>query len=348
MDATIAVLGATGRTGRGIARALSASGHQLVLVGRDAGRLGEVATDCRGAQVIAGPFGSTLEQLARLAPDVVVNTVGPFERTAPQAIDALPGAHYLDLANDPIAARAVLNRHPAALASGHTLVTGAGFGVLATESAALKLMESTGTPDRVRVDAMAAVAGTGDLLGEALAATIIEGIGSMSRIPARDRRDWPAFGSRRELLTTPDGEKILSVGFPSGEWIAAERATGAREVFAASSEAPTSRMVPLVLPVALLALRSERLRRTLTKRLAAMPLSEKPVTRASWARAWGQWTDGTTREVWLRAGDGMDFTVAVATEVAARLVRGEGRAGAFTPGELFGTELAEAAGGLFL
>jgi hypothetical protein len=44
----------------------------------------------------------------------------------------------------------------------------------------------------------------------------------------------------------------------------------------------------------------------------------------------------------------MDFTIAVASEVAMRLARGEGRPGAFTPGELFGTELAIAAGGTFV
>jgi short subunit dehydrogenase-like uncharacterized protein len=348
MDATIAVLGATGRTGRGIAKELSAAGFRMILVGRDRERLDAVARDCAGAQVIAAPLDAALVELAGASPAVIVNTVGPFERTAPQAIDALPHAHYLDLANDPLAARAVLDRHDAAIARGRTLVTGAGFGVLATESVALRVRGSAEPPDRVRVDAMAAVAGAGDALGEALAATIVEGIGSMSRIPTRDRRDWPAFGSQRELLTTPDGEKILTVGFPSGEWIAAARATGARTVFSASSEAPTSRLVPFVMPVALLALRSARLRRILTARLAATELPTRPVTRASWARATAQWADGTTRVAWLRAGDGMDFTIAVAVQVAQRLARGEGRPGAFTPGELFGAELAEAAGGTFL
>jgi hypothetical protein len=44
----------------------------------------------------------------------------------------------------------------------------------------------------------------------------------------------------------------------------------------------------------------------------------------------------------------MDFTARVATEVALRLARGQGRPGAFTPGALFGPELAGAAGGEFL
>ncbi len=58
-----------------------------------------------------------------------------------------------------------------------------------------------------------------------------------------------------------------------------------------------------------------------------------------------QWSSGRVREGWLRTGDGMDFTAAVAAEVAIRLRSGKGRAGAHTPGALFGFELAEAAGG---
>ena len=44
----------------------------------------------------------------------------------------------------------------------------------------------------------------------------------------------------------------------------------------------------------------------------------------------------------------MDFTASVAAEVTCRLLHGEGRPGAFTPGALFGAELAEAPGGLFV
>ena len=44
----------------------------------------------------------------------------------------------------------------------------------------------------------------------------------------------------------------------------------------------------------------------------------------------------------------MDFTTAVTAEVAQRLFKGEGQPGAYTPGALFGPELAEAVGGEFL
>ncbi|MFJ3494322.1 hypothetical protein ACIPPJ_12065 [Streptomyces sp. NPDC086091] len=54
--------------------------------------------------------------------------------------------------------------------------------------------------------------------------------------------------------------------------------------------------------------------------------------------------DGVTRDGWLRAGDGMDFTADTLTEVAVRLARGEGKPGAYTPAAAFGPELAAAAG----
>jgi hypothetical protein len=54
---------------------------------------------------------------------------------------------------------------------------------------------------------------------------------------------------------------------------------------------------------------------------------------------------GTVRDGWLRTGEGHEFTAAVAAEVTQRLLHGDGRPGAFAPGALFGSELAEAAGG---
>jgi hypothetical protein len=69
----------------------------------------------------------------------------------------------------------------------------------------------------------------------------------------------------------------------------------------------------------------------------------RPGRTASWTRVRAEWSDGTTREGWLRTGDGMDFTVAVLSEVAARLSSGAARPGAYTPSVLFGPELAEAA-----
>jgi hypothetical protein len=61
-----------------------------------------------------------------------------------------------------------------------------------------------------------------------------------------------------------------------------------------------------------------------------------------------EWASGKVAEGWLRAGDDADFTADVMADVTLRLLKREGRAGAFTPGALFGPELAESVGGTFI
>ena len=65
----------------------------------------------------------------------------------------------------------------------------------------------------------------------------------------------------------------------------------------------------------------------------------------SWAYARLDWADGTRREAWLRTGDGYAFTARVAALAAGQLGKESTAPGAFTPGALFGADLARQAGG---
>jgi short subunit dehydrogenase-like uncharacterized protein len=65
----------------------------------------------------------------------------------------------------------------------------------------------------------------------------------------------------------------------------------------------------------------------------------------SWAYARLEWADGSRREAWLRTGEGYAFTARVAALAAERLGGGAAAPGAFTPGALFGAEVARLAGG---
>jgi short subunit dehydrogenase-like uncharacterized protein len=58
---------------------------------------------------------------------VVINTIGPFARTAvPIARACLPGRHYVDLGLDIAAVSTLLGLHEKAAAAGSTLITGEG------------------------------------------------------------------------------------------------------------------------------------------------------------------------------------------------------------------------------
>ncbi|RSD19956.1 saccharopine dehydrogenase family protein [Amycolatopsis eburnea] len=329
------VLGALGRTGRGITAEVTARGLPVVLVGRDRERL--AATGAK--YVVADGVEAIAAEIRRRRPTVVVNTIGEYAATAGTIARAcLPGGHYVDLAADLAAVSRLLDLHEEALAGGSTFVTGAGFGVLATEAVVAKLCEGRDTPSRVRADALASVASEGGTVGIALAASIVDGLTAAS-----------ARGASPRTLVLPDGETVTVASIPSGELIAARRASGAPDVTVYSGLAPTAPVVRALLPLLARLVSIPAVRRFAVRRLAAVRTKPAPRPRPhTWGHAVATWPDGTTREGWLRAGEAMDFTTSVVAEVAARLARGEGKPGAHTPASALGAEVAEAAGGTFL
>ncbi|RCG31788.1 hypothetical protein DQ384_09660 [Sphaerisporangium album] len=346
------ILGGTGRSGRAIAAQLRAQGIRPVLVGRDAARLVAVAEGDR--TVVAGSAEAMAAEIRRQRPAAVVNTVGPFTRTATPTIRACldGGSDYLDLANDLSAVATTLALGDSVAASGRTVVTGAGFGVTATESVVVKLCEGRAAPEQVRVDMVPSLETQAGVLGEALAATILDGIPGVAgggRFQGRRYRDGrlvaAPIGGDPVRLTLPDGGVVTTAGMPLGELIAAQRASGAPNVVAASSEAPSSPVVRAILPVATAVLGIRPVREFAIRRLAAVKVAAKPKPREhSWGHAVVRWPDGTTREGWLRLGEAQEWTGAVPAEVVRRLLAGEGKPGAFTPAALFGPSLAQACG----
>ncbi|MEU6459407.1 saccharopine dehydrogenase NADP-binding domain-containing protein [Streptomyces sp. NPDC047065] len=343
------MLGGTGRSGRTIAAQLARHGLTAVLVGRDASRL-HTAAQPTGSETLPAPsLAAAAAEIRQQRPAVVVNTVGPFTTTAPEVIDACRavGSHYVDLANDVAALSAAYGMHDAATQAGHTLVTGAGFGVTATESVVAKLCEGRPAPLRVRVDMVPSIAMEEGTAGEALIGTLL---GSLHGRRITDGRLAPArIFSDAMLLTLPDGSQVTTASMPSGELLAAHRASGARHVLSATSEAPSSPLIRATMPALGSLMRWKRLRSFTTRHLARVRVEAKTRPREhSWGHAVVTWTDGETQEGWLRLGDAQEFTGAVAAEIARRLLTGEGRPGAFTPAALFGTTLAEACGAAYL
>ncbi|MGW3964376.1 hypothetical protein ACWED2_31490 [Amycolatopsis sp. NPDC005003] len=329
------VLGASGRTGRAITAELERRDVPVVLVGRNRERL-----EATGAKyVLADGVAAIAAEIRRQRPAVVINTIGEYAATAETIARAcLPGGHYVDMAADPVAVRRLLDLHDDALAGGSTFVTGAGFGVLATEAVVAKLCEGRDTPSRVEVDALASVATEGGVVGVALAASIVDALTAVS-----------ARGAKPRTLVLPDGETAKVAGVDSGELIAARRASGAADVTVFSGLAPTAPVVRALLPLLARVVSIPAVRRFAVRRLAAVRTKPAPRPRThTWGHAVVTWPGGTTREGWLRADEAMDFTAAVVAETAARLARGEGKPGAHTPASALGADLAEAAGGTFL
>jgi len=98
-DAVVAVFGATGYTGRLIARELRQHEVPLLLGGRDAGKLHALAAHLGGAETQVATVGdqASLDALARRA-RVLINCVGPFVDLGEPVVRAAiaAGAHYVD------------------------------------------------------------------------------------------------------------------------------------------------------------------------------------------------------------------------------------------------------------
>lgn len=348
------ILGATGRIGRAVAARLAGTDASPVLVGRDPDRLAAVAAgtgDRIGILVARSPEQAAAE-ITRRQPAVVINTIGPFARTAvPIARACLPGRHYVDLGLDIVAVSALLGLHEEAVTAGSTLITGAGFAVLATEAVVAGLCQGQQqTPSTVRVDSLPSAAVKAGTLGQALAASIVEGLSAGGRRYEGGHLVRARLGGDPQSVPLPDGQVLRVGNVPHGDLHAAWIASGAPSVTATSSEAPAGLAARAVLPLARALVSVPPLRRFATRRLAAVRLKPLPRPRQhSWGHAVISWPDGSTREGWLRAGDANEYTAAVAAEVATRLARGDALPGAYTPAAAFGPELAASVGaGLIL
>ena len=213
----------------------------------------------------------------------------------------------------------------------------------------LKLCAGRPAPLRVRVDAVPVVDNEAGPVGDALAATIVGAFASGGRTYADGRLTRSRPGGDTERLTLPDGSTAATAGGSNAELEAAHRASGAPFVVAAASYTATGPLGRAAMPVLGALMGVAPLRRAAQRALSRVKVTPKPRVRENtWAHARVEWADGTVREGWMRTGEAMAFTSAVAAEVALRLSRGEGTPGAATPGAMFGPELAEAAGGTFL
>ncbi|HEY0935302.1 MAG TPA: hypothetical protein VGD91_16355 [Trebonia sp.] len=352
------ILGGTGRSGRAIAAELISRGVTPVLVGRDAERLRAAAAQAgQGRTVTAGSVESAAAEIRRQRPAVVINTVGPFSTTADPVVRAcLPESHYVDLANDVAAVLATLGLDKAAADAGRTVVTGGGFGVTASESVVVRLCEGRPVPARVRVDMIPSLETEEGVIGEALAGTILDGLPGVEgggRFAGRRYSGGHLVAARIggdvAHLTLPDGGEVTTASIPLGELVAAQRASGAPSVVAASSETPSSPAARALLPLATVLLNAGPVRNFAKGRLARVKLKARERPRPhSWGHARVEWADGTTAEGWLRVGEAQAFTGAVPAEVTRRLLAGAGRPGAFTPAALFGLALALACGGEYV
>jgi short subunit dehydrogenase-like uncharacterized protein len=143
MSSSFLLYGATGFVGEATARMGVRSGLKPVLGGRDAAKLGKLATEL-GVEYRA--FGldkaGKIDEMLKDIP-VVLHCAGPFVHTYEPMVEAClrTGVHYLDLTGEIPVYEAIAARDAEARARGVMLLPGIGFDVVPTDCLAMHLKQ---------------------------------------------------------------------------------------------------------------------------------------------------------------------------------------------------------------
>jgi len=228
-DAPIAVLGATGYTGRLIAAELRRHDLPMLLAGRDAGKLGTLAAQLGGAETAVASVDdrTSLDALAQRA-RVLINCVGPFvdfgEPVVRAAIAA--GTHYLDTTGEQPFLRAMLVHDTWAKSQNVAVVPAAAFEIALGDCGAALVAAELDEVDSVQITYVTRLHASQGTKRTALRMLQNEGL---AYVDGAWIVEPPA---RRHVfvdLPRPVGT-VAAVSFPSAEVISVPRHVPAREV----------------------------------------------------------------------------------------------------------------------
>jgi saccharopine dehydrogenase (NAD+, L-lysine-forming) len=303
------IFGATGFTGRLVAREAIALGERPLLAGRSAEKVRRVAEEL-GLPWVAFDLGDRAATVAALrGVELVLLAAGPFDGLAQPLMDACleAGTHYTDLDNELPVFRAAEERDARARERGVAIVPGIGFGTIATGSLVKRVVAAL--PDATRLECALHIATTDG--GPGTGESVLAGI----RMGGRIRR-----GGR--LVEHPLGAGGREIPFADRSRRASPVPTGDLEAAWMDTRIPDIAVYGTALPGGFF----QRVGIAILRRL----LWIGPIRRAAGSvregrdgdthcQAWACATNarGETVEARLETGEGFAFTAAAAARAVA-------------------------------
>jgi short subunit dehydrogenase-like uncharacterized protein len=331
--------GATGYTGRLIARLAARQRLPVVLAGRDAVGVASVAAETGLASMVFALDDAARTRAALHECALVLNCAGPFVRTWRPLVDACIAGrvHYIDVTGEIDVFEAIAGESERARAAGVMLLPGAGFDVVPSDCLAAHLAGRLPNARRL----LLGISGSGTL-SHGTASTMIEnqhrgGVirrgGSLIRVRA---------GWRTRDIDFGDGRVRHAVTIPWGDVATAYHTTGIGdiEVYAAAPQRLIrairfSHHVRWLLRMSAV----KAAQRALLRRRPAGP-SATELERGE-SRVWGRVEDdaGCSAEALLIGPNGYRMTADAALEIVQRVLRGTAPAGFQTPASAYGADL---------
>jgi short subunit dehydrogenase-like uncharacterized protein len=335
---TALLYGATGYTGRLIARMAAEHGVRPILAGRSAAAVAEQA-GALGLEHRAFSLDDAAAVRRGLSGvSAVLHCAGPFSRTFRPMADAClaTGVHYLDITGEIEVFEGLAARDAEARAAGVMLLPGVGFDVVPTDCLAAYLKQRLPSARRL----LLGIKGTGRI-SHGTATTMIENQhrggmvrrgGRLVRVPAAWRTREIDFGrGPRTAVTIPWGDVSTayhSTGIPDIEVYSGVSPAVRRMMVASRYLRPVLRMSWV-----------QSLEKTLVRRQPAGPTEEELARNRSFV--WGRVEDdaGLSAEARIRGPDGYLLTAHAALLTLRKTLEGTAPAGFQTPSRVHGPDL---------
>jgi len=337
MARALMIYGATGYTGKLLARSAADHGLRPVLAGRDAARLRAVAEPL-GLRHRAFPAaGGT--RLAEAFDDVhvLLNAAGPFSTTARPLVGAClrRGVHYLDLAGEIGVFQDLERLDGAARDRDVMLMPGAGFLVAASDCLAAHVAAKLPGADRLRIGTSRSA-----FLSRGSARTMIELVADAVTVRRSGALTSVPVGAVEHTFDYGDGPS-RSTAMSMAELVTAFHTTGIGTIETYVEANPLERATLRLAARSAWLTRHPLCQIALQTSVELMPDGPSEEVRREAARAVVvEAEDPTGRTTWARAvtPEAYRFTAATALTIAARAMRDDLRTGFQTPAGVYGAD----------
>jgi short subunit dehydrogenase-like uncharacterized protein len=336
LNGTILIYGATGYTGKLIAKAAADQGARPVLAGRNLARVSAVARPL-GLKARAFDLGDPTRLDAAIKDvSVVLCVAGPFSATSRPMVDAClrNRVHYLDITGEIDVFEALAARDAEARARGVVLLPGVGFDVVPSDCLAAHLKRRL--PDATHLKLYLSL---GANMSRGTAKTMIEAIAAGTRLRRHGR--LVARGRAEEGTCDFGKGERPTIQVSWGDVSTAYRSTGIPNIEVQFEALPAIRRMTQTPAFIKSFLGLGFMQSFLKAQVGRMPEGPSEATRrAGQAVIVGDArnSDGQTVRSRLRTPEGYTLTALTAFDAAKRVAAGEVKAGFQTPSRAFGPD----------
>lgn len=331
------IYGATGYTGKLIAREAARRGFQPTLAGRNPEKVAAIAGEC-GLDHSAFELSDTAALEAAISRhEAVLHVAGPFSATAKPMVDAClkTGTHYMDITGEFDVLEATIARGNEAGAAGVMLMSGVAFDVVPTDCLALHVAARISDPTHLTL----AIKSN---RGGASRGTMKSGVESMWKGPI-ERRDGHLVAPKGSLLfdVAGAGEPATYILMRWGDLVTAYQSTGIANIRVGFEARPELRKL-VELPAIVRFMMRFKVIQAMTKRAVDRgpegPTEEQLETGRTEITGIAENAKGDRAVSVLTVPQPHKLSAITAVEIAHRVANGAGRPGYLTPGQLFGAD----------